>query len=106
MISNEKPRTQGTGRINHLDGESITHNVTAINRLNPNQEFIFGKSSPIVTDDRIINATSRDEEMLKIGRELRIQRERRDDAALRMPPMPCGCHDPLRCRCYSKRGAK
>jgi hypothetical protein len=49
MITNEKPRTQGTGRINHLDGESITDNVTAIDRLKPNQDFIFGKSSPIIT---------------------------------------------------------
>jgi hypothetical protein len=49
MITNEKPRTQGTGRINHLDGESITDNVTAINRLKPNPEFVFGKSSPIIT---------------------------------------------------------
>jgi hypothetical protein len=53
MIPNEKPRTQGTGRINHLDGESITNNVTAINRLKPNQEFIFGKSSPIITEHDI-----------------------------------------------------
>ena len=48
MITNEKPRTLGTGQITN-DGESITDNITAIDRLKPNQEFIFGKSSPIVT---------------------------------------------------------
>ena len=50
MITNEKPRTQGAGQINYPDGESITDNVTAIDRLKPNQEFIFGKSSPIITE--------------------------------------------------------
>ncbi len=50
MITNEKPRTLGTGQINYPDGESITDNITAINRLKPNQEFIFGKSSPIITE--------------------------------------------------------
>lgn len=53
MITNEKPRTQGTGRIKHLDGESITDNVTAIDRLKPNQKFVFGKSSPIITEHDI-----------------------------------------------------
>lgn len=53
MISNEKPRTLGTGRFNHPDGESIDNNVTAIDRLKPNQEFIFGKSCPIITDHDI-----------------------------------------------------
>ena len=49
MNTNEMPRTLGTGQITN-DGESISHNVTAINRLKPNQEFIFGKSSPIITE--------------------------------------------------------
>jgi hypothetical protein len=49
MISNEKPRTLGTGQITN-DGESIANNVTAIDRLKPNQEFIFGKSCPTITD--------------------------------------------------------
>ena len=102
MISNEKPRTLGTGQITN-DGESITHNVTATHRLIPNQEMIVGKSSPIVTDSNIINSSSRDE-MLEIGKMLREQRERRDDAALRLPPMRCGCSDPLRCRCNSRGG--
>lgn len=35
----------------------------------------------------------------EIKKMLREQRERRDNAALRLPPLPCGCHDPLRCRC-------
>jgi len=104
MNTNTKPQAINLGQV--LDDESINRNVIAINALSTKSQDVIGKSSPIVTDNRIINATSRDEEMLKIGRELRIQRERRDDAALRMPPMPCGCHDPLRCRCYSKRGAR
>jgi len=104
MNTNTKPQAINLGLL--LDDESINRNVIAINALSTKSQDVIGKSSPIVTDNRIINATSRDEEMLKIGRELRIQRERRDDAALRMPPMPCGCHDPLRCRCYSKRGAR
>jgi len=104
MNTNTKPQAINLGLV--LDDESINRNVIAINALSTKSQDVIGKSSPIVTDNRIINATSRDEEMLKIGRELRIQRERRDDAALRMPPMPCGCHDPLRCRCYSKRGAR
>ena len=41
--------------------------------------------------------------ILEIAKMLREQRVRRDNAALRLPPMYCGCHDPLRCRC--KRGA-
>jgi hypothetical protein len=103
MIPNEKPRTLGTGQIDHLDGESITHNVTAMHRLIPNQEIVIGKSSPIVTDSNIINSSSRDEK-LEIGKMLREQRERRDDAARRLPPMRCGCVDPLRCRCNSRGG--
>ena len=39
----------------------------------------------------------------EIAKWLKEQRLRRDNAALRLPPMYCGCHDPLRCRC--KRGA-
>jgi len=35
----------------------------------------------------------------EIAKMLREQRLRRDDAALRLPPLACGCHDPLRCRC-------
>ena len=78
MITNEKPRTQGTGRINHLDGESITDNVTAINRLKPNQEFIFGKSSPIITEHDIwLNDYLHDahwyESKLKTDSDLRAQ---------------------------------
>jgi len=104
MNTNTKPQAINLGQV--LDDESINRNVIAINALSTKSQDVIGKSSPIVTDDRIINATSRDEEMRKIGKELRIERERRDDAALRLPPMRCGCHDPMRCRCYSKRGAR
>lgn len=44
------------------------------------------------------------ENIQEIAKMLREQRLRRDEAALRLPPLACGCHDPLRCRC--KRGAK
>lgn len=39
------------------------------------------------------------EHILEIAKMLREQRLRRDNAALRLPPLACGCHDPLRCRC-------
>lgn len=39
------------------------------------------------------------ETMLEIAKELKEQRLRRDNAALRLPPLRCGCRDPLRCRC-------
>lgn len=42
------------------------------------------------------NCTDR---VLEIAKVLREQRLRRDNAALRLPPLACGCHDPLRCRC-------
>lgn len=37
--------------------------------------------------------------MQEIVEQLKEERLRRDNAALRLPPMPCGCRDPLRCRC-------
>jgi len=30
----------------------------------------------------------------EIAKQLKEQRLRRDNAALRLPPMPCGCHEP------------
>ena len=39
----------------------------------------------------------------EIAKQLKEERLRRDNAALRLPPMPCGCHDPLRCRCFKGR---
>jgi hypothetical protein len=39
------------------------------------------------------------EHKLEITKMLREQRLRRDNAALRLPPLACGCRDPLRCRC-------
>jgi len=40
--------------------------------------------------------------VLEIAKWLREQRLRRDNAALRLPPLACGCHDPLRCRCFGR----
>jgi hypothetical protein len=38
----------------------------------------------------------------EIAKWLKEQRLRRDNAALRLPPLACGCHDPLRCRCKGR----
>ena len=40
--------------------------------------------------------------VIDIRKMLREQRLRRDNAALRLTPMRCGCHDPLRCRCNGR----
>jgi hypothetical protein len=40
--------------------------------------------------------------LIDIRKMLREQRLRRDNAALRLTPMRCGCHDPLRCRCKGR----
>jgi len=40
--------------------------------------------------------------VIDIRKMLREQRLRRDNAALRLAPMHCGCHDPLRCRCNGR----
>ena len=40
--------------------------------------------------------------VLEIAKWLKEQRLRRDNAALRLPPLACGCHDPLRCRCFGR----
>ena len=40
--------------------------------------------------------------VLEIAKWLKEQRLRRDNAALRLPPLACGCHDPLRCRCKGR----
>jgi hypothetical protein len=45
------------------------------------------------------NYTDRD---LEIAKWLKEQRLRRDNAALRLSPLACGCHDPLRCRCKGR----
>jgi hypothetical protein len=42
------------------------------------------------------NSTDR---VLEIAKWLKEQRLRRDNAALRLPPLYCGCRDPLRCSC-------
>lgn len=99
MDTNTKPQAINLGQV--LDVESMNSNVIGINALSTKSQDVIGKSSPIVT----AAATSKDE-MLEITKMLSEQRKRRDDAALRLPPMRCGCRDPLRCRCYSKRGAR
>jgi regulatory protein YycH of two-component signal transduction system YycFG len=99
MDRNEKPQAINLGQS--LDVESMNRNVIDINTQSAKSQSVIGKSSPIIT----VSATSKDE-MLEIAKMLREQRKRRDDAALRLPPMRCGCHDPLRCSCYSKRGAR
>jgi hypothetical protein len=40
--------------------------------------------------------------VIDIRKMLREERLRRDNAALRLTPMHCGCHDPLRCRCKGR----
>jgi len=99
MNTNTKPQAINLGQV--LDVESMNSNVIGINALSTKSQDVIGKSSPIIT----AAATSKDE-MLEITKMLSEQRKRRDDAALRLPPMRCGCRDPLRCRCYSKRGAR
>ena len=44
------------------------------------------------------------EEIKELAKEIKEQRLRRDNAALRLPPLRCGCRDPLHCRCM-KAGA-
>jgi hypothetical protein len=52
MITNTKPQAINLGRV--LDDESIKTNVKRIDTLNPNYRYLFGKSSPIVTDHDIL----------------------------------------------------
>ena len=100
MSPKENPGVQSP-RI--IDVESINRNVIGINSLSAKSQYTIGKSSPMLTIDNTINSASSDrDEILEAVKMFK----RRDDAALRMPPMRCGCRDPLRCRCYAKRGAK
>lgn len=55
MITNEKPRTQGTGLINDIDGESTYANFKAHHRLSQKSEYVFGKSAPLMTNRDIID---------------------------------------------------
>ena len=53
MNQNTKPQVLNLGnRV--IDGESITGNVTAIDALSAKSKWIFGKSSPMVTDHDIL----------------------------------------------------
>lgn len=54
MNQNEKPQGINLGQSNHLDDESINTNVTPINRLKPNDAYVFGESSPLITDLDIV----------------------------------------------------
>lgn len=79
-----------------IDVESINRHISHIRK-------ILAKSNPLIGKLPPLNAN---EYISEIAKMLSEQRKRRDDAALRLLPMRCGCHDPLRCRCYSKRGAR
>jgi len=48
MNTNTKPQAINLGRV--LDDESINRNVIGIDSLNPNYRYLFGKSSPMITD--------------------------------------------------------
>lgn len=48
MNTNTKPQAINLGRV--LDDESIKRNVIGIDSLNPNYRYLFGKSSPMITD--------------------------------------------------------
>lgn len=96
MNYKNKPQAQNLGRS--IDDQSINDNVISIKSKTAKLQTIICKSSPIT-------ATSSNQ-ILEIAKMLKEQRERRDDAANRLPPMPCGCRDPLRCRCYERRGGR
>jgi hypothetical protein len=44
------------------------------------------------------------DEIKELAKQLKEERLRRDNSALRLPPLRCGCRDPLHCRCM-KAGA-
>ena len=48
MNTNTKPQAINLGQV--LDDESINRNVIGIDSLNPNYRYLFGKSSPMITD--------------------------------------------------------
>jgi len=47
---NENTKSQAIDLGHVLDVESINRNVIGINSLNPNYRYLFGKSSPMITD--------------------------------------------------------
>ena len=48
MNTNTKPQAINLGQV--LDDESINRNVIAINALSTRSQYVFGKSSPMITD--------------------------------------------------------
>ena len=48
MDENTKPQAINLGQV--LDVESINRNVIAINALSTKSQYVFGKSSPMITD--------------------------------------------------------
>ena len=48
MDENTKPQSINLGQV--LDVESINRNVIAINALSTKSQYVFGKSSPMITD--------------------------------------------------------
>ena len=49
MKENTKPQALNLGN-RMIDGESITANVTSIDSLTAKSQWVFGKSSPMITD--------------------------------------------------------
>ncbi len=92
MNINSKP--QAINLRQPIDDESITANLIANNRQN-------GHSN--ISKSLLLLATDAKDEVKKM---LRENRNRRDEAALRLPPLPCGCRDPLRCRCNRNQGKR
>jgi hypothetical protein len=89
MNPNSKPQAINLGQL--LDDESITENLIAINRQDTQSNA--SKSLRLV-------ATDADKQ--KEIKDYLDGLKRRKDAALRLPPMPCGCRDPWLCRCDKK----
>lgn len=52
MNTNTKSQAINLGHV--LDDESINRNVIGIESLNPNYRYLFGKSSPMITDHDIV----------------------------------------------------
>lgn len=52
MNENTKPQARSLGHV--IDDESINRNVIAINALSAKSDYVFGKSSPIVTERDMI----------------------------------------------------
>jgi hypothetical protein len=89
MNQNEKPQAISPGRsLNTIDHESIKDNFTHIVRQDAQSNLI--KSLLLVANGA---------DKAKNNKDYLDGLKRRDDAALRLPPLRCGCRDPQMCRC-------